>query len=134
MGSGTSLGGGFGSSWGERRRAQRRKQQMLGLLAVAAVLLAMIPLILSYSALTPVTINVTGKESINTGDGHEYRVYTDKGTFVMKDSIVRPRFNTADEYGRIKVGTVYTCDSFGWRVPLFSMFENLKDCDPVEGT
>lgn len=29
------------------------------------------------------------------------------------------------------LGHTYRCTKFGWRVPLFSMFENIRDCEPV---
>lgn len=76
---------------------------------------------------------ITGKESVSTrgSDGttdHEYRVYTDKGTFVVKDSLLHTRFDSADLYGRLKENTTYRCEVFGFRIPLFSTFQNILSC------
>jgi hypothetical protein len=86
----------------------------------------------SYAKTDSVTVFVKDKESVNTSDGHEYRVYTDVGTFVMKDSFIHPRFDTADEYATLYEGQRYDCEKFGWRIPLFSAFENLINCKPAQ--
>lgn len=83
-----------------------------------------------YAQTDPVTVTITDKESIPNNDaGHEYRVYTDQGTFVMKDSLVHPRFDTADEYGALEPGQTYDCEKYGFRIPLLSSFENLINCE-----
>jgi hypothetical protein len=84
-----------------------------------------------YAKTTPVHIIVNDKESVSTDSGHEYRVYTDQGTFKVGDSIVHPRFNSADVYGSLRRGHTYDCKAFGWRIPLFSTFKNLTDCKEV---
>lgn len=119
------------SNWHHRLEQQRKRRQKNVIIAcaVAAVVMLFVGLVAeSYYHKAPVTITVTGKESVNTHDGHEYRVYTDQGTYVMSDSLVYTRFRTADEYGRLIVGKTYRCTSFGMRVPLFSSFKNLMDC------
>lgn len=78
-------------------------------------------------------VMVTGKESVTTsnsegGSDHEYRVYTNKGTFVVKDSLWHTRFNSADVYGRLKEGQTYDCVVYGWRIPFFSSFKNILSC------
>lgn len=82
----------------------------------------------SYLKDSPVTITVTGKESVSTDSGHEYRVYTNDETYVMKDSIFKGRFRTSNDYAKLQRGHTYTCTKFGWRVPLLSWFENIRDC------
>jgi hypothetical protein len=82
----------------------------------------------SYLNDSQVTIKVMDKESVAVEGGHEYRVYTDTETYVMKDSIFKGRFRTSNDYAHLVTGQTYTCTAFGWRVPLFSMFENLRDC------
>jgi hypothetical protein len=82
----------------------------------------------SYYSDESVVIKVTGKEAVPVEGGHEYRVYTEDETYVMKDSLVKGRFRTSNEYSKIKDGGTYTCTKFGVRVPLFSMFENIRDC------
>ena len=79
-----------------------------------------------------VLIAVTGKESVNTKNGHEYRIYTKDETYVMKDSLIKGRFRTSNDYGRLEAGHTYRCEAFGWRIPLFSSFKNLHDCAEVQ--
>lgn len=95
---------------------------LVGLLLIAAG---------SYYNDDPVRLTVTGKESVNTNDGHEYRIYADDEVYVMEDSIAKGRFRTANDYAKIEVGKTYSCTKFGARVPIFSMFENLRDCHQV---
>lgn len=88
----------------------------------------------AYYGDDPVRITVNDKESVAKGnnEGHEYRVYTNKGTFVMKDSIIKGRFATGDDYGKLQKGKTYDCKAFGFRVPLFSSFKNLHGCHESE--
>lgn len=85
----------------------------------------------SYYSDENVRITIKDKESVNTQSGHEYRVYTDQGTFVMKDTLVKGRFDTADDYAALDEGQAYDCKAFGFRVPLFSSFKNLHECVAV---
>jgi hypothetical protein len=75
-----------------------------------------------------VSVTVEDKESIAKDGGHEYRVYTEDATYVVKDSIIKTRFASSDDYRNLKVGKTYDCQKFGWRIPFFSAFENLIDC------
>ena len=85
----------------------------------------------SYLKDEPATIQVTGKESVSVDGGHEYRVYTEDETYVMADSLFKGRFRTSNDYAKVQEGHTYRCTKFGWRVPLFSMFENIRDCTEV---
>lgn len=97
---------------------------IVGLILLAGVLYA------SYSHEQTVLVKVCSKEAVATGSGsssgHEYRVYTSNGTYVVKDHIVDgTRFNSADVYGRIQAGHTYALTVYGWRIGLFSMFQNI---------
>lgn len=81
-----------------------------------------------YAKTSWVTLSIDDKESVSSGDGHEYRVYTDKGTFKVGDSLVHLRFNAADVYGKIQKGQTYQCKVYGWRIPLLSGFKNILEC------
>lgn len=54
-----------------------------------------------------------------------YLVYTDHGTFEMTDSLAFFRFSTSDEWGKVKENEKYNISATGWRLPLFSMYENI---------
>lgn len=77
---------------------------------------------------------ICGKESVKAGDGHEYRVYTSNGTYVVKDYMGTQgsRFNSADLYGKIEVGETYRIESFGYRVPFFSSFWNISSIEKTD--
>ncbi len=65
-------------------------------------------------------------------DGY-YLVYTeDSGTFKVADSWIPWRWDSSDEYGKIEVGNSYTADTYGWRIPFFSSYENIFNAEVVE--
>ena len=69
------------------------------------------------------TYEVTVTDKMVKNDA--YMIYTDKGSFTMKDSIAYFRFSTSDDYGKIKKGSKYTLQAYGWRVPFLSVYENI---------
>ncbi len=82
-------------------------------------------------------VTVCDKGSVQTGSGdsrsHEYRVYTSGETYVIEDyyGSEGSRFDSADLYGRIKVGETYIIRSFGYRVPWASSFWNIQSVTPT---
>lgn len=68
---------------------------------------------------------IEGKESVNSGDSHTYRVYTSCGNFVVEDEMFAGNFHASDTYREIKEGETYDLTTRGWRVPFFSMFPNI---------
>lgn len=74
---------------------------------------------------------VTGKESVSLGSdqGHEYRVYSSCGTFKVADQM--GRWSSADLYGSIQQGETYNITSNGYRIPLTSVFPNVKNMEKV---
>lgn len=73
------------------------------------------------------TCEVTGKESvyISSEKSQQYRVYSTCGTFVVEDSLVLFRFNSADVYGKITTQQTYTIHSGGLRIPFLTLFPNV---------
>lgn len=116
-----------------------------GLIILTLVLLAALAVIgvgcASYAKTSTVTIHVTGKESVSTKDSHEYRVYALEDTYVIKDSYLHPRFNSANLYGRIPVPSSgpgdpakakpLKCEVYGWRIGIFSQFKNILNCEGI---
>lgn len=72
---------------------------------------------------------VVSKESVaNQDTGHEYRVYTEQcGTLTVEDTLIKMRFNSADTYGMLKEGETYNMALMGFRMPLFSQFQNILE-------
>lgn len=87
-------------------------------------------------------LHITGKESVTVNDGnngskHEYRVYALEDTYVIKDTLLHTRFDSSRLYGRLPVpvgagdgqhAVTMTCTVTGWRIPVFSKFQNILSC------
>jgi hypothetical protein len=81
-----------------------------------------------------VTFTVEDKERIteSTGEGgtsSKYLIFTDKETFENTDTMLHGKFNSSDVYGRLKEGKTYTCEVYGIRSGLFSMYRNIVSCE-----
>ena len=74
---------------------------------------------------TNVTITVMEKESVRTGKGSKYLIFTTTEVFECTDSWFDGKFNSSDFYSRIKVGQTYTVDTRGKRIPFWSMYRNI---------
>ena len=80
-------------------------------------------------------VTICGKESVQKAiSGHKYRVYTSGATYVVEDyyGSEGSRFDSADLYGRIKVGETYIIRSFGYRIPWASSFWNIESVTPTQ--
>lgn len=75
-----------------------------------------------------VTITVTDKDRATSENGTSHRIYSERETFIVKDSIYYWTFNSADRYRELKRGKTYACKAVGWRIPALSMFRNLISC------
>lgn len=67
-------------------------------------------------------------------DGHcksKYLIFTDHGVFQDTDSFVYFKFNSSDLYNKLRVGQTYNCKTYGFRIPFFSKYPNLVDCEAV---
>ena len=74
---------------------------------------------------------VEDKESVAIKDGHEYRVYTDCGNFVVEDAMFARNFHASDTYRGLEVGETYQLETIGFRIPFFSAFPNILNAEPV---
>ncbi len=68
---------------------------------------------------------INGKESVTLNKGHQYRVYTNCGTFKVEDDLLTGRFDSADLYGSIEVGKHYDLQAAGPRNGFLGMFPNI---------
>lgn len=81
--------------------------------------------IASNNNISTITVEVTDKESVNSGKSHEYRIYTNQGTFVNADSLYHGKWNSADIQGKIVAGRTYRIKVCGWRFGFLSWFRNI---------
>lgn len=97
------------------------------LLLAAWLVFAVVRDSIMYGNQTQTTVTICGKESVQSGDSHEYRVYTSGGTYKVADykAVQDQRFDSADLYGRLQVDASYTITTIGWRIPFFSVFQNI---------
>lgn len=69
---------------------------------------------------------VTDKDRTRGTDGKsDARVYTSCGVFTVSDSILSTRWDSADVYSRVQVGTAYDIHARGYRIPFLSRFPNI---------
>lgn len=78
-----------------------------------------------YGTKETVTITVTDKAIKRYDESDKYIIYTDNETFEITDEFLLGRFNSSDDYGRLKVGETYTVTVNGWRVPFLSWYRNI---------
>lgn len=43
----------------------------------------------------------------------------------MEDTLIKGRWNTADDYAEIEIGETYSFTVIGWRIPFMSEYENI---------
>lgn len=79
------------------------------------------------------TVTITGKDVKNTSENSTYLVFTDKGTYCVKDSILFFRWDSSDVYGSLREGETYDVEAVGWRVPILSMYPNIIESSDSEG-
>lgn len=112
----------------------RNNAKIIAAAIIAAIFSVLIIAGLSYTMnrdeVGPCT--VTGKESVVVEGNNQYRVYTEEcGTFIIKDTIVGLRFNSADAYGALNLGEDYNFRTQGFRLGVTSSFPNILDYEVV---
>ncbi len=88
----------------------------------------------------PVTCTVVDKdrstESTKNGSNSVFRVYTEGGancgTFGLADNPFAGNWNSADAYGRIKVGATYELETVGARNGFMSWFPEITKATEVK--
>lgn len=78
-----------------------------------------------YGTKETVTITVTDKAIKRYDESDKYIIYTDDETFEISDELLLGRFDSSDDYGRLKVGETYTVTVVGWRVHFLSWYRNI---------
>ena len=96
---------------------------------VIAILIA-IPCCISYYSEKTYTATVTDKDIKNYDSSSKFLVFTktedgETRVFSMEDTLIKGRWNTADDYAEIEVGETYSFTVIGWRIPFMSEYENI---------
>lgn len=121
------------------------KSKGLGLIGLFLVAMLAIAIIIfpfwNFSNDHKYTVTITGKERVTrqTNDGIEskYLVYCEDENgknyvFENTDTVFRGKFNSSDVYGALKEDKTYELTVIGFRVPIFSWYENVIDYKEVE--
>lgn len=103
---------------------------------IAVIIIAVLAFSVSIDYLDEqhITAKVIKTESVTilSGTKHKkvenlYLVYTDKGTFKIEDQLFFGKFNSSDLYGGLKPENTYTFIVYGFQIPIFSMYQNIKE-------
>jgi hypothetical protein len=78
------------------------------------------------------TFTVNKSERVQYDKSSKYLIFTDTGVYENTDSLFNLKFNSSDLYNQIKAGKTYTCQTWGWRVEIFSSYRNILSCTEVE--
>lgn len=92
----------------------------------------------TYGTGDEVDIHVTDKDRIVTTSGEDvsskYLVFTENETFENTDSWLSLKLASSDLQGKLKIGSDYKCDVYGWRIPLLSKYRNIVSCEQIVGS
>jgi hypothetical protein len=82
-------------------------------------------------------VRVTDKQVKRLNDGREvFMIFTKRENgkervFVDADTKLFMKFNSADLYAKMDTGKWYRVRTVGWRIPMFSQFENILKAEPL---
>jgi competence protein ComGC len=107
----------------------RTSFSLIKILVVSLVIGAISFTVIGYCNVNNVTAIVTGKERVTGLVGGKiesfYLVYTDQGTFKLKDDMFRGNFYSSDVYGRIRQDSTYNFKTSGYRIGVVSEYPNI---------
>ena len=86
---------------------------------------------------TEYTVTITDKERVVESDSSYYLVFTEDengNTFVFEntDNWLRKKFDSSNIQGELKIGCTYELTVVGYRVPFWSMYQNIIKVRGVE--
>ena len=101
-------------------------------LAFAATVLCMVAVgpVMSYSSVEHSQITVKDKERVCEGgkvSECRYLVFTDQGVYENTDSFLHFKFGSSDVHNDLEVGKTYNVKTNWYRVPFFSMYQNILE-------
>lgn len=77
------------------------------------------------------TVTITDKDRVYNEDSSKYLIFGEDSetgetrVFENTDTLIKGKFNSSDFYGNLKVGETYKITVVGYRIPLFSWYENI---------
>lgn len=115
-----------------RRSSNWKVKTLICIGIVIAILIVAVPCFISYYSEKTYTATVTDKDIKNYDSSSKFLVFTktengETKVFSVEDTLIKGRWNSADDYAEIEVGETYTFTVIGWRIPFFSEYENIID-------
>ena len=113
-----------------RRSSNWKVKTLICIGIVIAILIVAVPCFISYYSEKTYTATVTDKDIKNYDSSSKFLVFTktengETRVFSVEDTLIKGRWNSADDYAEIEVGETYTFTVIGWRIPFFSEYENV---------
>jgi hypothetical protein len=116
------------------------KGKTKGRLAGIAILLIVLAVVLNPNcSIDSYNVRVVDKQVKRLDNGREvFMIFTlrDNGkerVFVDADTKLFMKFNSADLYAKMETGKWYRVRTVGWRLNVFSQFENILKAEPLPG-
>ena len=112
------------------KRSVKNHLMKMAITAIVIAVILAIPFSAFYYAHGTIEVHspqvVTSKERVCESKSDCYwMVFTTDAEFAVKDSILHLRFNSTSIYRAIEVGETYRFRTYGYRIPLFSMYPNI---------
>ncbi len=82
-------------------------------------------------------VEVTDKQVKRYDDSSKYLIFTEleesdeTRVFENVDSYLELKFDSSTMYGEVKEGERYKFETYGWRVPFLSWYENISDVEEL---
>lgn len=103
----------------------------IGITLIIALILLLPTYLYNYTNKKTYTCKVTDKWIKRQGDRDIYIVRCDDKTYKITDLFFKFKFNSSDLYGQLKVGHTYKIKTTGYRVKLFSDYQNINSIKEV---
>lgn len=80
-----------------------------------------------------VTFTVDSKERIAENNDGKYLVFsTDDQVYQVTDNLLFGMTDSSNRYAALDEGVTYKCETIGIRFSLFSLYQNLRNCEEVK--
>lgn len=116
------------------------KLKLIGLFILVITILIADNAIFNFND-TDYTVTITDKDRIYSNNGKnassKYLVFSDDENgnslvFENTDCFIRGKWNSSNIQGELKEGHIYKITVIGYRVPIFSMYQNIIKIEEIE--
>lgn len=90
-----------------------------------------------YSNTNNYTVTITDKQVKRKDEEDIYLIFTklengETRVFRNEDAFFKGKFNSSDMQAKLEIGHTYDIDTYGYRIPFMSMYENIYKAEEVE--